>query len=570
MASTARLPLALLIDTLDDEYQVAVVRGAFSAARGLGVALLCVPGGRVRDPDAECAARNVVFNLVNAETVCGVVAVTSVIGSAIGPVQIEAWLKRFRGLPLCCVGVSIPGHVAIEVDNSGGIRELVLHLAQEHERKHMAFVQGPAASAEANVRFRAFRDALEEAGLPFESHLAVEGDFTKASGRAAVRALLEDHRPPHQIDAVVAANDYMALGAIQELWQRHVEVPDVIAVVGFDDVDSSRFARPALTTASQPTEQLGSHGVEAAFKIVEGQKSASAALATKLVLRSSCGCSAAEVGLASSVAPSSMGRGVETSFVQRRHAILAEMVRAAAGRVGAAGSGWDVRLLDGLIGELRGASSAGFCHALERILQKLEHAPVAGVILQDVLTALRRQSLPCVSGEPSAREQLEATLNEARVLVSVFSEQAVERRARTARERQRAFESAMRSALFSDTAELSQAAAETLPELGVDACVVAALEQPNDTAGGARLLFGFSAHDRIAVASPTQINRLPAHPLLEHSGRLLVLLPLVAFGRALGAAVVAMSRVPGDELEQFREFLGMALDMLRRVRDRGG
>ena len=530
---------------------------------------VCVPGGRVRDPVAERAARNVVFDLVNAETVSGVVAVTSVIGSAIGPLQIEAWLERFHGLPLCCVGVPIPGHVAIEVDNSGGIRELVLHLAQGHARKHMAFVQGPAGSAEASVRFKAFRDALEEVGLTFDPQLATEGDFTKASGRTAVRTLLEHHRPPHQIDTLIAANDYMALGAMQELWRHHVEVPDDIAVVGFDDVDSARFAHPALTSASQPTEQLGRQGVEAAFKMAEGGKPVSALLATKLALRSSCGCSTADVGLASSIVPP-VGRGVETSFVQRRHAILAEMARAAAGRLAAVGSGWDVRLLDGLIGELRGAGSSSFCHALERILQKIEHAPVTGVILQDVLTAIRRQSLPCVASEPSAREQLENAMNEARILVSVFSEQAVERRARTTRERQRAFEHAMRSALFADTAALSQAAAETLPELGVDACVVAALEEPNDVAGGARLLFGFGARDRIEVASPTRINRLPVHPLLEHGGRVLVLLPLVAFGRTLGAAVVATSRVPDDELEQFREFLGMALDMLRRVRDRAG
>jgi DNA-binding LacI/PurR family transcriptional regulator len=568
MASTAPLPLALLIDSLDDEYQVAVVRGALSAARALGVALLCVPGGRVRDPVAERAARNIVFDLVNAETVGGVVAVTSVIGSAIGPLELEAWLERFRGLPLCCVGIPIPGHVSVDVDNSGGIRELVLHLAKVHGRKHIAFVRGPTASAEASVRFQAFRDALEEAGLPFDPRLAAPGDFFKASGRAAVDTLLQDHRPPHQIDALVAANDYMALGAMEELWRRHVAVPDDIAVVGFDDVDSARFARPALATVSQPSEQLGRHGVEAAFKMAEGRTPPSTSLPTKLVLRSSCGCSSAEIGLASNVGLS-MGRGVETSFVQRRHAILAEMARAAAGRLGAAGSGWDALLLDGLIADLRGGSRASCFRSLEGILQKLEHAPVAGLILQDVLTALRRQSLPCVASVPKARDQLEEILNETRVLVSIFSEQAVERRTRTARERQRTFENTMRSALFSNTAELSQAAAETLPELGLDACVVAALDEPDDRARGARLLFGFGGRDRISVAAPTQINRLPAHPLLEHGGRVRVLLPLVAFGRTLGAAVVTMARVPDDELEQLREFLGMALDILRHMRDRG-
>ena len=568
MVSSARLPLAVLIDTLDDEYQVAVVRGAFSAARELGVALLCVPGGRVHDPVAERAARNVVFDLVTAETVSGVVAVTSVIGSAVGPAELKKWLERFRGLALCCVGVPIPGHVTVEVDNSDGIRELVLHLAQEHSRKHIAFVQGPAASVEASVRFQAFRDALDEAGLPFEPRLVVDGDFLKASGSTAVRTLLEHHRPPHQIDALVAANDYMALGAMEELWRRHIEVPDDVAVVGFDDVDSARFARPALTTASQPTGQLGKRGVEIAFEIAGGRMPSSALLPTKLVLRNSCGC-ASEAGLASSIWPS-LGAGVETSFVQRHQTIVAEMARAAAGRLGAVGSDWEVRLLDGLISDLRGGSSVSFRRALERVLEKLERAPVAGMILQDVLTALRRQALPCVGNVPSARDQLEDTLNEARILVSVFSEQAGERRARAARERRRAFENAMRSALFSDTAKLSQAAAETLPELGVDACVVAALEQPDDATGGARLVCGFGARERIIEASPIQISRLPVHSLLEHGGRVLVLLPLVAFGHTLGVAVMATTRVPDDEIEQLREFLGTALDVLRRVRGRGG
>jgi hypothetical protein len=86
----------------------------------------------------------------------------------------------------------------------------------------------------------------------------------------------------------------------------------------------------------------------------------------------------------------------------------------------------------------------------------------------------------------------------------------------------------------------------------------------------AHLLFGFGARERITAALPTRLSRLSTHPLLDHSGRLLVVLPLVAFGHTLGAAVVATTRIPDDELEHLREFLGMALDMLRRVRDRGG
>lgn len=568
MSSHPRLPIALLVDRLDDEYQVAVVRGALAAARELGVALLCVPGGRVRDEDADGAARNVAFDLVNAETVSAVVAVTSVIGSARGPAELRGWLERFGGLPLCCVGVPIRDRVTIEVDNSSGIRELVLHLALDHGRRRIAFVRGPAASAEARVRFQAYRDALEEAGLPYDPRLVVAGDFLKPSGSAAVRALLEDERLTDRIDALVAANDYMALGAMQEIGRRQREVPRDLAVVGFDDVDSARLAHPALTTARQPTEQLGRRGVETAFGLAEGRSPLSASLPTELVLRQSCGCSTVKAAFTNSIRP--LAGDVEACFAEQRHVILAEVARAAAGHLDAAATGWEVPLVDGLIGELSHQNGRSFHRTLEQLLQKFDQAPVNGAVLQEVLTALRSQSLPCVAGVPRVRDRLEDLLHEARVGVSAFCEEAAERRARAARERQRNFERAMRSALLADTARRSRAAAETLPELGVEACVVAALERPNDAAGQARVLFGFNARDRITEATLVPFDRLPAHPMLEQSRRLIVVLPLVAFGHALGAALVTTTGVGDDALEHVREFLGTELDLLRRAGERAG
>ncbi len=568
MTARPRLPIALLVDRLDDEYQVAVVRGALAAARELGVTLLCVPGGRVRDQDADGAARNAAFDLVNAETVSAVTAVTSVIGSARGPAELRGWLERFRGRPLCCVGVPIRDRVTIEVDNSSGIRELVLHLALDHGRRRIAFVRGPSASAEARVRFQAYRDALEEAGLPYDPRLVVAGDFLKASGSAAVRTLLEDERLSDRIDALVAANDYMALGAMQEIARRHREVPRDLAVVGFDDVDSARLAHPALTTARQPTEQLGRRGVETAFALAAGRSPLSASLPTELVLRQSCGCSTMRSAFASSIRP--LAGDVEASFAEQRHVILAEVARAAAGHLDAAVSGWEVPLVDGLIGELSHQNVQSFHGTLEQLLQKFDRAPLNGAVLQEVLTALRAQSLPCVAGVPRVRDRLEDVLHEARVVVSAFCEEAAERRARAARERQRNFERAMRSALLSDTARRSQAAAETLPELGVEACVVAALERPNDSAGRARVLFGFNARDRIAESSLMPFRRLPAHPMLEQSRRMVVALPLVAFGQALGAAVVTTTGAGDDALEHVREFLGTELDLLRRAGEPGG
>lgn len=567
MPSSPRLPIALLIDRLDDEYQVAVIRGALSAARDLGVSVLCVAGGRVHDPAPDRAARNAAFEVVNAETVSGVVAVTSVIGSAVGPAELGKWLERFAGLPLCCVGVDVSGKVVLEVDNAGGVRELVLHLAQKHERKRIAFIRGPVASAEANTRFDAYRKALIEAGLDFDPKLVAQGDFLKSSGASAVSTLLDERRLARgAIDAIVAANDYMALGALRELVRRQIEVPDEIAVVGFDDVESARFVRPALTTTSQPTELLGRRAVEGVFALAEGRPFGSGLLPTKLALRTSCGCPNVGLGLAASVTLA-QGGGVESSFMQRRQTILAEMARAAAGRLGAAGSGWETRLFDALLVELRSARTSTFYRALEQLLQKLERAPVDGIVVQDVLSALRRQSLPCVAGAADAREKLEDALHEARVLTSVWSEEASGHRARSARELERTFQGALRSVLFSGPAELSRVVAERLPDFGIDACVVVGLDEPGNAGGGARLLFGFGPGARITMIEPTPMALVPKHPLLENGGRAVVALPLEAGGKAVGVAMLCVAKTPEHELEGLREFLGTALDLLRRAGD---
>lgn len=559
------MPIALLVDRLDDEYQVAVVRGALSAARDLGVSVVCVAGGRLGDPVPARAARNLAFEVVNAETVSGVVAVTSVIGSAVGPALLETWLERFAGLPLCCVGVHVDGQVVLEVDNAGGIRELVLHLAQKHDRRRIAFIRGPAASAEATTRFEAYRSALAEAGLEFDPALTADGDFLKSSGVGAVATLLDQRRLARgAIDAIVAANDYMALGALSELARRHVEVPDEIAVVGFDDVESARFARPALTTTSQPTELLGRRAVEGVFALAQKRPFVSGSLPTKLVLRTSCGCANSGLGLAASVALTP-GRGVESSFMQRRQAILAEMARAAAGRLGTAGSGWESRLLDALLVELRSARTSTFYRALEHVLQKLERAPVDGSVVQDILSALRRQSLPCVADAPDARDKLEDALHDARILASTWSEAASGHRVRTARELERNFQSALRSVLFSGPAELSRVLAERLPDFGIDACAVVALDEPERPPAGARLLFGFGPRARVHAVEPTRLSSLPKHPLLENGGRVIVALPLEAGARALGVACVCVARTPEHELEELREFLGTAVDLQRRA-----
>jgi DNA-binding LacI/PurR family transcriptional regulator len=142
---------------------------------------------------------------------------------------------------------------SVDSDNVGGAREATeLLLARGATR--IATVTGPMDMGVGQDRLAGYRAALRSAGRrPMEQHIA-EGDFTFDGGVRAMAALL-DADP--RIDAVFAASDLTALGAMQTLAERGRSVPGEVAVVGFDDVREAQLASPPLTTIRQPIEDLG-------------------------------------------------------------------------------------------------------------------------------------------------------------------------------------------------------------------------------------------------------------------------------------------------------------------------
>src|SRR4029079_2860377 len=108
-------------------------------------------------------------------------------------------------------------------------------------------------------RYAAYRHVLEERRIPFDRALVAPGDFQAEAGARAIATWLDDRHV--DFEAVVAANDHMALGAMQALQERHIRVPQQVAVIGFDDVDEARFATPSLTTVRQPLYQQGARAL---------------------------------------------------------------------------------------------------------------------------------------------------------------------------------------------------------------------------------------------------------------------------------------------------------------------
>jgi DNA-binding LacI/PurR family transcriptional regulator len=181
------------------------------------------------------------------------------------------------------VGADLSSVICVDADNRGGARLAVAHLV-ERGRLHIATIAGPQDAQVGVDRLAGHQDALAAAGL--RGDLVAFGDFSEETGAAAMRTLLE--REP-KLDAVFAASDPMAAGAMRVLREAGRAIPSDVAVVGFDDSVTARHASPQLTSVHQPVEAMGREMSRLLIARIRGEEVEPGAviLDTHLVVRES-------------------------------------------------------------------------------------------------------------------------------------------------------------------------------------------------------------------------------------------------------------------------------------------
>jgi LacI family transcriptional regulator len=146
-----------------------------------------------------------------------------------------------------------------------GERLAMSHLL-EQGYKHIGHISGPLEWWEARQRMKAWKDALQEGGVEFREDFWVEGNWSSASGTRAAEKLFEQYT---DMDAILVANDQMALGAMQIAHQKGLRIPQDIGITGFDNLPESAFFGPPLTTVNHDQYNLGKLAVEEIIKIIE-------------------------------------------------------------------------------------------------------------------------------------------------------------------------------------------------------------------------------------------------------------------------------------------------------------
>jgi len=175
----------------------------------------------------------------------------------------------------------------VNIENTQSTIELIKHLITVHDYRRIAFLQGPATQSDSQERESGYRQALSTYDIDPDPALIARAGFDEQRAYDIVSAWIESDR---QIDAVFAADDKSAVGCIQAIQDMGQQVPDDIAVVGFDDDHRAAYINPPLTTVRVPTEKLGQAAAEQLMQLLKEGHAESIVLPTEVIIRQSCGC----------------------------------------------------------------------------------------------------------------------------------------------------------------------------------------------------------------------------------------------------------------------------------------
>lgn len=218
------------------------------------------------------------------------------IGEGILPPPALARLGRRLPVVVVAGDAALRGADVVAADNWSGAHALVSHLVAEHGKRRLFHIDGPASAPDATARRMAMQDVIR--AHPGTALIgSYYGRFSVRSGEDAAARMLADFggfggNSSALPDAIVCANDQMAIGVLRTLSSRSIRVPEDVAVVGFDDIFPATLCDPPLTTVRQPIRGIGESACERLLEriAVPGLPPEVVLLPTELVIRSSCGC----------------------------------------------------------------------------------------------------------------------------------------------------------------------------------------------------------------------------------------------------------------------------------------
>jgi DNA-binding LacI/PurR family transcriptional regulator/signal transduction histidine kinase len=467
---------------LNTGYNFALWQGIKEACKKGRKRTLLFMVGEYKSPQLNLSMRNAVLDFISTAVVDGLIINVATLFHYVGSDEIDAFYQRYRGIPIVNIGFEIGGHPTILVDNRKGIRDGVVHLIRDHGHRKIAFIKGPGFNIESSLRYEGYVEALEQYGIEPDPDIIEEGTFYSDSGAECLEKLI---RKNGKIDALVASNDEMALGALRKAQEMGILVPDDMAILGFDDIEDAACASIPLTTVRQPLLSQAQSAVDVLTGLIEKKKvPGSVVLPTELVIRKSCGCFSRTV-LNAHVVEAADGLGRMKGILEKHPADK-----------DAGPPGLPEKLVGLFLKYIEKGGDGDFLSTVNRELDKAVLSNTLDIVSwQDALSELIRATFPLVKNDYAKLIKAESFWHMARVLIQEtgFSSQSY---ARMQNELWSATVRRINSELISsfDLAQLVQTMSDGLPRLGVEACYMSIYDngEKREYSDHSRLILGYN------------------------------------------------------------------------------
>lgn len=236
------MTIGAIVQNPDSPYTCTVINDMEKTLINKGYSLI-IASGHWQNKLEVCA-----LEYLTKSNVDGIVIVT-------GNLSKELIIHASKDTPIVTIGYDLDNEniCSLNLDNVMGAYIATLHLLQRGH-KNIVHIKGIATQPDSKSRCEGYKKALEEYGVKINSKLIKQGDFGMESGYECTIELIDSNV---YFSAIFAANDLTAYGAIKALHDRGLRVPEDVSVIGFDDLTTSKYFTPALTTLRQPIEEIG-------------------------------------------------------------------------------------------------------------------------------------------------------------------------------------------------------------------------------------------------------------------------------------------------------------------------
>lgn len=287
-----RLNIGLLVDNIDAVFTNEACKGAVLGAQAIDANMYVFPGGYLDPVDISDAhfkyeyQYNTIFSFAHNKKLDVLYIMMGMIG---GRVPMEArltFLKQYLDIPVVALYTRMEGYPAVTFNNRIGFEDAIRHLITEHHVTKLGYISGPKTNVDAMERLDTFRRVLTDEHIPIDENLIIYGNFEESS-EVWIKDLVKQHP---ELEALVFANDRMALGGYHALQDLGLRVGIDLLVVSFDNSSFAATITPPLSTVEANAAELTYRAIVNSIDFLKTGKMEDMEIETHFVRRSSCGC----------------------------------------------------------------------------------------------------------------------------------------------------------------------------------------------------------------------------------------------------------------------------------------